>query len=233
MKKISVLYHSVGLWLVPMFLVCAFTAITSFATQKYEYLPEALNFMIELFYYASVYTLEISLFFCVGAFAYALYKKNVISAVCCAVISLFHAGLLPMMTFLVRSFFIANISSAETMEEYWTIEVYTSMANFYRVTVFLAVAGVVTLLCYLLKYNAPFTKPYIIPKSQPAIASAVMCALYVIYSFILFILDGEYDFASLAYQIIFSLIGYFIVLLGAYTHDKVLYKKDLDIIDKK
>lgn len=233
MKKISVLYHSVGLWVVPMVLVCAFTAVTSFATSKYEYLPEALDFMIGLFHYASVYVLEISLFFCIGAFSYALYKKNAISAVCCAAIAFFHAGLLPMVTFLVRSFFIANISSAETMEEYWTMEVYTSMANFSRVMSFLVIAGIVALICGLTKYNAPFEKPYVIPKSQPAIASAAMCALYVIYSLILFVLDGEYDFAVIAYQVIFALAGYFAVILGSYAHHKILYQTDLDIVNKK
>ncbi|MBQ8403920.1 MAG: hypothetical protein IJX55_05800 [Clostridia bacterium] len=235
MKKNSVLYHIFGLFLLPTLLVCILTAIGSFATANYEYLPEGLDGLGNVFFYVSTYALDLLIFFIIGAFCFAVYERNVISAVICAVVALFHSGLLPMLMFFMRSLFLSAYSSADVMEQYWEYDVYSAMSNFTRVCVGIVIALAVMLIYIIRKNKNEFKKPYIVPKSEPAMASLVMCAGYIIYSSLIFTLDGVYTeetFASLGLQVAFAAIGYFVVILGAYAQKSFCAKSNMDNLNK-
>ncbi len=236
LKKNSVLYHIFGLFLLPVLLVCVLTAIASFATANYEYLPDGLDALGDIFFYISTYALDFLIFFIIGAFCFALYERNALSAVICALISFFHAGLLPMLMFFVRSFFLSAYSSAAVMEEYWSYDVYSAMSNFTRVCLGMVIALAVMLIYVIRKNKSEFKKPYILPKSEPAMASLVIFAAYVIYSTLMFTLDGVYTaetFASLGLQVVFAVIGYFAVILGAYAQKCFCRKHNIDDLNKK
>ena len=235
LKKNSVLYHIFGLFLVPALLVCAFTAVSSLGYANYEYLPSSFERIGDVFFYISTYAVEILLFFCVGAFCFALYERNALSAVLCAVISLFHAGLLPMCMFFMRSLFLSAYTSAAVMDEYWSYDVYSAMSNSTRVGVGLAIALVVALVFTLRKNSTEFKKPYITPKSEPAVAAIAFFAATVIFSTLVFTLGGMYshdEIIALITQIIFAAAGYFVVILGAYAQKCFGSKCVMDNLNK-
>lgn len=226
MKKNSVLYHTLGLFAVPALFICILTAIASFATRKYEYLPEELDFLSTLFYYAAIYLLDFLIFYCIGAFCYSVHSRKVLPSALCALITLFHAGLLPIVMFFVRSVFLADVTNSTFMEGYWTEDVYTSMANFTKASVFLVIGGAVSLVLFLMKKETVFEKPYVSPKSEPAIASLTMSLAYLLFAMFSFTFGGEYDIPSLIFQLIFTAAGYFIIILGAYVQKKISIKNN-------
>ncbi len=220
----------------PALLVCVLTAIASFATANYEYLPAGLDALGNIFFYASTYALDLLIFFSVGAFCYALYERNVLSAIVSAVIALLHAGLLPMLMFFVRSIFLSAYSSADVMEEYWTYDVYSAMSNFTRVFTGIIIALAVMLIYIVRKNKSEFKKPYVAPKSEPALVSLVIAAVNIIYSSLVFTLDGVYNeetVFSLLMQAAFAIIGYFTVILGAYAQKKLCAEPDNEILGKR
>ena len=222
MKKNAVLYHLLGLFLAPILLVCAFAAISAFATRKYEYMPGELDFIKDTFFYLASWLLDFSVFFCVGAFAFAVYSRKISSALICAGITLFHAFLLPMIVFLVRSAFLADVCTSREMEEYWINDVYTSQAN--TATAFTAMLIVVCVsVIYIVKRRSDaFEKPYILPKSEPSVAVLAVSAVYLVFTTLSFTFEGEYDFGSLGMQILFIVIEYFVMILGAYCQKNAL-----------
>ncbi len=236
LKKKSVLYHIFGLFLVPALFVCILTAIASFATANYEYLPDGLDALGNVFFYLSTYALDLLIFFAIGAFCFALYERNAVSAVICAVIAFLHAGLLPMLMFFVRSIFLSAYSSADVMEQYWEYDVYSAMSNFTRVFIGMIIAFSVMIIYIIRKNKSEFKKPYVVPKSEPAMVSLVICAAYIIYSSLMFTLDGIYTaetFASLGMQVLFAVVGYFAVILGSYAQKCFCTEPALDNLNKK
>ncbi len=235
MKKNSVLYHIFGLWLLPVIFVCVLTAIASFATANYEYLPAGLDALGNIFFYASTYALDLLIFFSIGAFCFALYERNVLSAIVSAVIAMLHAGLLPMLMFFVRSLFLSAYSSADVMEEYWTYDVYSAMSNFTRVFTGIIIALAVMLIYIVRKNKSEFKKPYVAPKSEPALVSLIMAAVNIIYSSLVFTLDGVYNgeaVLSLLVQVAFAAVGYFTVILGAYAQKKFCTESNVEILSE-
>ena len=129
MKKSAVLFNVLGVFLFPFLLVLAFTSVSSLATLYYEFLPSWLDFAIKFFYDLASYTLDLAVFFALGAFCYALAQKNILSAVLVAVLGIINAGVLPIIQFFVRSLFFASSTEAYIMQEYWTNDVITSMTE--------------------------------------------------------------------------------------------------------
>lgn len=221
LKKQTVLYHLVWLWLVPFLLITLFTSISSYATLMYEYLPKPLDVILQVtFFDAASYLLEFVLFFCVGGFCLAVYNKKVFSSVACAAIALLHAGLLPMILFFVRSLFLSAISTAEEMNEYWNYDVFTAQSNFSRVLSALAIACVVAIIFNLSGKKDRFAKPYITFRNEPAVAAFVMACILEIFSVISFFLLGDYDYIALAVQTLYAALGFFVIVLGAYSMKK-------------
>lgn len=220
MKKRNILYHSVGLFALPVLIICVLTAISAFATRNYEYLPQELDFLSTLFFYAAAYLLDIVIFYCVGAFCYSACDKKAGYAAVCAVIALFHAGLLPMLMFFVRSIFLADITSSVIMEQYWTDDVYTSMANFVRTSAAVLIGFIVALIAFLRNKENGFKKPYIAPNNSTTGAILAISAVYLLYTTLNFTFSGDYDFISLIMQIAFGAAGYFVMTLGAYMQKK-------------
>ena len=236
MKKNSVLYHIFGLFLVPVLLVCAFTAVSSLGYANYEYLPSSFERIGDVFFYISSYAVEILLFLCVGAFCFALYERNAVSAVVTAAISLFHAGLLPMCMFFMRSIFLSAYTSAEVMDEYWSYDVYSAMSNFTRVCAGIIIALAVMFVFMMSDKRVEFKKPYIAPKSEPAVSALAFFAATAIFSTLVFNLGGTYshdEIIALITQIIFAAVGYFLVILGAYTQKCFGSKSSIDDLNKK
>ena len=220
MKKNSVLYHIFGLFLVPVLLVCAFTAVSSLGYANYEYLPSSFERIGDVFFYISSYAAEILLFLCLGAFCFALYERNAVSAVVTAVISLFHAGLLPMCMFFMRSLFLSAYTSAEVMDEYWSYDVYSAMSNVTRICAGIIIALAVMIIFMLRNNRTEFKKPYITPKSEPTVATLAFFAATVIFSTLTFTFGGTYshdEIIALIMQVIFAAVGYFLTVLGAYV----------------
>jgi hypothetical protein len=222
LKKNAVLYHLLGLFLAPIVLVCAFAAISAFATRKYEYMPGELDFIKDMFFYLASWLLDFSVFFCVGAFCYALYDRKVLSASVCAVITLFHAFLMPMIVFLVRSVFLADVCSSREMEQYWENDVLTSQANTATALTSMLVVLTVAVIYIVKRRRSAFEKPYVIPKSEPSVAALTVCAVYLIFTTFTFTFGGEYNFISLGMQILFIVIEYFVMILGAYCQKNAL-----------
>jgi hypothetical protein len=109
--------------------VSLLTAVSSFLTLNYEYLPPETDFLAGLLYELAYIALDISLCFCLGAFCYALYERKALPALITALITLFNAGIVPMIMFFVRSVFLASVSSQSIMEQYFSYDVFASEAN--------------------------------------------------------------------------------------------------------
>lgn len=233
LKKNAVLYHLLGLFLAPILLVCAFAAISAFATRKYEYMPGELDFIKDTFFYLASWLLDFSVFFCVGAFAFAVYSRKTGSAFVCACMTLFHAFLLPMIVFLVRSVFLADVCTSREMEEYWTNDVYTSQAN--TATAFAAMIIVVLVsVIYIVKHkSSAFEKPYVLPKSEPSVAVLAVSAVYIVFTTLAFTFGGEYDLGSLGVQVLFIAIEYFVMIFGAYFQKNALNPAEKEAVCEK
>lgn len=216
MKKKTLIYYLWWLLAFPCIAVCLCTAIASFLTLNYEYLPKETDFLQELFYELGYSLLDISLCFCVGVFCYALYKRKALPALCAALISVFNAGIVPMLMFFVRSIFLASVSSSQIMEEYFSYDVFASEANLLRVLAWLVIALVVMAVFFFGNVKKPFAKPYFAPKSEPAISALVMAFAYLSFSVFAFALGGDYEVIPLIMQVLASVVSYFAVVLGAY-----------------
>ena len=216
MKKKLIIYYLWWLLAFPCIAVCLCTAISSFLTLNYEYLPKETDFLNNLFYELSYTLLDVTLCFCIGVFCYALYKRKALQALCAALISLFSAGVVPMIMFFVRSVFLASVSGSQIMEEYFSYDVYASEANILRTLAALLIALIVMSVFFFGNVKKPFAKPYIAPKSEPAVSALVMSIAYLSFSVFAFALGGDYDVIPLIMQIVASAASYFIIIYGAY-----------------
>lgn len=233
MKKNAVLYHLLGLFLAPIILVCAFAAISAFATRKYEYMPGELDFIKDVFFYLASWLLDFSVFFCVGAFCCALYNRKAVSASVCAAITLFHAFALPMIVFLTRSVFLADVCSSREMEEYWENDVLTSQANTMTALTAMIIVLTVSVIYMVKRRRDPFEKPYVIPKSEPSVAALAVCVVYLLFTTLTFTFGGEYNFVSLGMQILFIVIEYFVMIMGAYCQKMLSKVPNLQVTCEK
>lgn len=221
MKKNAVLYLLLGLFLAPLALVCAFAAVSAFATRKYEYMPQSLDFIKDMFFYLSAWLLDFSVFFCVGGFVYSVYRKSAVSSAICALITLFHAFLTPMAVFLIRSLFLADVCSSAEMEAYWTNDVITSQSNTITATAAILIALAAALVYAIRAKDDAFERPYVLPKSLPSAAALAFCAAYLLFAVLSFTLGGEYHVPSLLIQAAVIVIEYFVIVLGAYCGKRV------------
>lgn len=230
MKKRAVLFNIFGLFLCPFLLVLIFTAISSLASMYYEYLPSWLDFMIVFFYDLASSVLQISIFFAIGAFAISLSEKKFLHAVIAVIIALFHAGLAPILQFFVRSLFLASITDAYIMQEYWTSDVVASMSGLLKTFIALIVCILTFLFFKLTKRDDDFSRPYIKPKSSVSVSALIIGMALIISSITLFLTDGEYiaeNIFSLIIEIIINIATYFSVILGGYAEKRLCNFKEL------
>ena len=220
MNKKIVHYNLLWMLAVPTLAVCLFTAITSFLTLNYEYLPAETDFLAWLFYDLSYIALDAALCLCLGAFCFAIYEKKAASALVSALVLLFIAGMVPMIMFFVRSIFLASVSSAEIMEEYFTTDVYSSVANLVKMLASLVIALVVRAVFFFGKVEKPLCRPRFAPKSEPAICALVLTVANLLFITLSFTFAEEYDFVSLAIQVAFAVAAYFVTILGVYMAQK-------------
>ena len=220
MNKKTVFYNLWWLMAFPALAVCLLAAVASFLTLNYEYLPAETDFLAVLFYELSYIVLDMSLCVNIGAFCYALYKRKALPALITAAVTLLNAGIVPMAVFFVRSIFLASTSSAGIMEQYFSVDVYVSVANLLKMAAFVLIALVVMAVYFFGKIEKPIAKPRFAPKSEPTVSALTMTVVYLIYSTLVFTFSGEYDFISLGMQIIFSVISYFVTVVGIYAAQK-------------
>lgn len=218
-KKIA-FYNLWWLLALPVLVVCLFTAVTSFLTLNYEYLPAETDFLAVLFYDLSYVALDAALCLCLGAFCYALYERKALAALVTALVTLFNAGLVPMIMFFVRSFFIASGSSSQIMEEYFSVDVYSAVANTLKMLAGILLALVVMAVYFFGKIEKPIVKPYLAPKSEPAVSALVLVLANVVFITLSFTFGEEYDFGALALQLVFAVASYFLMMLGVYSAQK-------------
>ena len=209
-------------WLcgLPALIACALTAAASFLTLNYEYLPAETDFLTGIFYDASYIALDTAFCLCLGAFCYALYTKNALSSFITAGITLILGALAPMLMFFVRSIFLAAISSHEIMGEYFSVDVYVSVANTLKMLAALIIVLAVRAVLFFGKKEMPLARPRIAPKSEPMLCALLMTAANLIFITLSFTFSEDYDFVSLAFQVVFAVISYFIIALGVYFAKK-------------
>lgn len=220
MKKNAVLYHVLGPFLCPLFFICMFTLISSLATANYEYLPKWLDGMSVFFYELAAYALDFTVFFLLGSFAFAVSQKKIFHSVFTGIAALFHAWLLPMIQFFIRSLVLTSSTEAEIMEEYWTVDVVTSMANTLKVFVGLLICVATFVFFNLTKRTSRFARPYIAPFGVPAVSGIIMSGALIVFAMLSFAFGGAYDsevVIALLVEILISLAGYFVIILGAYS----------------
>ena len=220
MNKKFANYNLLWMLAVPTLAVCLFTAITSFLTLNYEYLPAETDFLAWVFYDLSYISLDAALCLCLGAFCYAIYEKKPLSALVSALVLLLLAGLVPMIMFFVRSIFLASVSSSEIMEEYFTTDVYSSVANLIKMIAAVIVALVVRAVFFFGKIEKPLCRPRFAPKSEPAICALTLTVVNLVFITLSFTFAEEYDFGALALQVLFAVAAYFVMLLGVYMVQK-------------
>ena len=122
--------------------------------------------------------------------------------------------------FFVRSIFLASVSSAEIMEEYFTTDVYSSVANLVKMLASLVIALVVRAVFFFGKVEKPLCRPRFAPKSEPAICALVLTVANLLFITLSFTFAEEYDFVSLAIQVAFAVAAYFVTILGVYMAQK-------------
>lgn len=220
MNKKTVFYMLWWLFALPTLVTCLCTAITSFLTLNYEYLPAETDFLSGIFYDLADASLSIGLGLCLGALCYALYKRKTLFALVTALITVAEAALVPMIMFFVRSVFLASVTPVGLMEEYFSADVYLSLANLMKMLAGVIIALVVTAVFFFGKIEKPFGKPYIAPKSEPAICALIMTLVNLVFITLTFTFAEEYDFLSLAFQVIYAVIAYFVIVLGVYLAQK-------------
>ncbi len=209
-------------WLLglPLLAVCLLTAVSSFLTLNYEYLPAETDFLSVFIYEASYIVLDIALCFALGAFCYAAYEKKAIFALVSALVTFFVAALAPMIMFFVRSMFLASTSDANIMEEYFSVDVYASLSNIIKMLAAILIVLIVRAVFFFGKIEKPLARPRFAPKSEPVIAVLTITVANLIFITISFTFSEFYDFISLAMQVAFAVISYFIITLGVYFAHK-------------
>lgn len=220
MNKKIVVYNLWWLLALPVLVVCLFTAITSFLTLNYEYLPAETDFLGALFYDLTDVALNVALGFCLGAFCYALYKRRALFALVSALVTVFNAAFVPMVMFFVRAVFLASVTHTEIMEEYFSADVYLAVANLLKMLAGMLIVLIVSAVFFFGKIEKPFAKPFFAPKSEPAVCILAVSAANVIFVTLSFTFGMEYDFVALAFQLASAVISYFVMMLGVYTAHK-------------
>lgn len=214
---------SLNLWwlcILPAIVTCVFTAAASFLTLNYEYLPPETDFLAGLFYDASYIALDAALCLCLGAFCYAVYKKNILSSVFTAFVIIFDSVLVPMIMFFVRSIFLASVSSSDIMEEYFSVDVYVAVANILKMSAAILIILIVRASLFFAKKEKPLARPALAPKSEPMLCALVMTLANLAFTTLSFTFSEDYDFISLGMQVAFTVASYFIIALGVYFAKK-------------
>ncbi len=202
-----------------------FTVISSVATVNYEYLPAWLDGVSVFFYNLAAYAGEFAMFFAVGGFAFALSQKKAAPAVACGVIAAFHAFLLPLMQFFVRSVFIIPISTEAILAEYLYEDFMTAATASIKAVVSLAVCALTFAFFKLTKRESRFARPYIAPFSVPSVAALIIGGALAFFDIVTFTFGGFYegeDFAALAVKLAVALVTYIFIILGARTEKLML-----------
>lgn len=220
MNKKIVVYNLWWLLALPLLVVCLLTAITSFLTLNYEYLPAETDFLSGFFYDLADAALSASLGLCLGAFCYALYKRRALFALISALVTLFNAALVPMIMFFVRSVFLASVTHTEIMEEYFSADVYLAVANLLKMLAGMVIALIVAAVFFFGKIEKPFVKPYFAPKSEPAISVLVITIANLLFITFSFTFGGEYEFIPLLFQAVSAVVSYFVMVLGIFLSQK-------------
>lgn len=209
-------------WLLglPLLAVCLLTAASSFLTLNYEYLPAETDFLSWVLYDASYIALDAALCLCLGAFCLAVYEKKSLFALTSALVTLFNAGLVPMIMFFVRSIFLASTTGSQIMEDYFSVDVYVSISNVLKMLAALILVLIVRAVLFFFKKELPLALPRFAPKSEPTVCALVMAAANLIFITLSFTFSEEYDFVSLAMQTVFAVASYFVIALGTYFAEK-------------
>lgn len=209
-------------WLcgLPALAVCLLTAIASFLTLNYEYLPAETDFLAGVFYDASYIVLDAAICICIGAFCWAVYTKNALSSLITGVLAFICGSLMPMLMFFVRSIFLAAVSSADIMEEYFSVDVYVAVANTLKLLTAVIIVLAVRAALFFGKKEMPLSRPILSPKSEPLLCALIMTAANLLFITVSFTFSEEYDFISLGIQAAFAVISYFIIALGVYLAKK-------------
>lgn len=218
MNKKAVLYHIFGLFLCPVFFVSMFTIIFSVATLNYEYLPAWLDGMSVFFYNLSAYAVDLAMFFAVGGFAFALSEKKVLPAVLCGVTAAFHAFVLPIIQFFVRSVFFVSIATADIMKEYLFQDFITAQAASAKAAIALIVCALTFVFFKVTKRESRFVRPYIAPFSVPSVAALIVGGALALFALVNFTFGGEYsgaDFLALVVELAITAVNYIFIILGA------------------
>ena len=212
-KKIT-FYNLWWLFAFPTLITCLLTAVSSFLTLNYEYLPAEIDFLSGFLYELSYIALDVALGFCLGAFCYALYARKALPALVTALVTLFNAGIMPMIMFFVRSVFLASTSSSEIMERYFSYDVFASEANILKMASALVISLAVMAVYFFCKIKKPIAKPYFLPKSEPAFCALLLSFFYLVYSTVMFVLGEDYDFIPLIMQTAYAVLSYFVIVWG-------------------
>lgn len=228
MKKSAVLFNVLGVFLFPFIIVLAFTSVSSLATLYYEFLPSWLDFAIKFFYDLASYTLDLSVFFALGAFCYAVTQKNILSALLAAAAGLINAGILPIVQFFVRSLFFASSTDAYIMQEYWTNDVMTSMSSLLKFGIGALICIAAWLFFKIARRADNFSRPYVKPNSVVSVSALIISAALTISALTIFATGGEYSPQNIIYLIfgiVFNAVVYFAFVFGGYMEKRSFYAK--------
>ncbi len=228
MKKNAVLYHVFGSFLCPLFFISMFTLISALATSNYEYLPEWLDGMSVFFFDLASYVLDAVLFFMLGAFAFAISKKNVALSVVTAIITLFHAFALPLFQFVVRAAVLASTTDADILSQYLDFDLLTALSNGTKALIGLLICLATFAFFSATKRELDFNKPYIKLSNVPAVSAFIASAALIVFTTLSFVLSENYVASAwlmLAKEILFSAACYFIFILGAFC-EKISTKSE-------
>ena len=220
LNKKTVFYNLWWLLAFPALIACLFTALYGFMTLNYEYLPAEIDFLSRIFDDLSYITLDVALCFCLGSFCYACHKRKALPALISFLVSFVGLGTVPMLMFFVRSVFVASISDSQTMSEYFSRDVYTSLSGVIRTVAGMLLVLAVTAVFFFGKMEKPFAKPYLAPKSEPSLMAFVMTAANLLFITFSFTFGEDYDFVSLAFQVVFAVASYFVMIFGVYMAQK-------------
>ncbi len=218
MKKNSVLYHILGLFLFPVFCTSMFSVVYSVATLNYEYLPDWMDGLSVFFYNLSAYCCDFAMFFAIGGFAYAISEKKTVPSVLCAVTAIFHGFLLPLLQFFVRAIFLVSAATEAIMQEYWLSDVIMSMSSTVKAVIALIVCVLTFAFFKITKRESRFGRPYIAPFSIPSVAAIIITGALIVFALFNFALGGEYGAAmvrALIVEIVMTLVNYAFIFFGA------------------
>lgn len=219
MKKNAVLYHVFGQFLCPLFFISMFTLIFALATLNYEYLPEWLDGISVFFFDLASYALDIAIFFMLGAFAFALSQKKVALAVITALITLFHACVLPLVQFMIRAALLAPMTDSDILSQYLDFDLLTAISNGAKALIGLLICLATFAFFLFTKRDMNLTKPYIKISSVPAVSALISVAALIVFTTLSFVLLENYSASAwilLAKELLFTAVCYFIFILGAF-----------------